>query len=728
MTTSQGTTARLSAMGQSSADEALIIHFGDQGILGALGPRLPSRFPRTPRGERRHRPSFQIPSSHWARPGIDSVTSQGPNPYLPPNPHPGRHSHFLHGARAPGTMPPSPLPFPDPPTKDTLAGARRLLETNRQSIQALNSRIDAAEATLAQIVRESRCAIGDLERERERLKQKELAALAYLSPVRRLPQELVREIFMWCFEDHPCCAWVLAAVCTSWRRLALRVPLLWSKIRLVTTPAASADTIRLWLERSGDVVPLDIEIFLRVGPPKHLENGYPRDRRSSSATPNPSLPPPWTVGVPPSHNGTAPYTVPQPPPPPPHPHPNVPGNVAGPPISMPPSPGAGDPWNVQHSSDRHGSATRSSMHWGHIAFFYLVEQMHRWERFIFRFDRQFASMGALKSINGDAPLLKEFEVSSAEAGFYVEWPWLPNCGDSGGASLPNLRSVTLQHTPFKWSSPMLMNLEHLTLRATPTSHLPLDRIQYILSSSPQLKTLSIHFQGVLPSILSMSPLTLPNLTSFSIGGHYLLTQLVDVLVLPSLTTLALDIESRDPIEDTLSSLLTRSCSPPLSHLSIAYGSDLSGASSANGAAQFYYGPGGIIVSWNVLSELFHLKTLEVGGTPLEALLAALGPPGDDTNNFNTWACPLLERVSLKNCHSHGEGVARLVQLVEARNPAGNAAAATVAGVTPVRMKCLELLECPSLGLDIVRWLKGRVEKVVCTEPLDRSPAAHHPYL
>lgn len=40
------------------------------------------------------------------------------------------------------------------------------------------------------------------------------------------------------------------------------------------------------------------------------------------------------------------------------------------------------------------------MHWGHIAFYYLVEQMHRWERFIFRFDKQFASISALKSVEG----------------------------------------------------------------------------------------------------------------------------------------------------------------------------------------------------------------------------------------------------------------------------------------------------------------------------------------
>lgn len=42
------------------------------------------------------------------------------------------------------------------------------------------------------------------------------------------------------------------------------------------------------------------------------------------------------------------------------------------------------------------------MHWGHIAFYYLVEQMHRWERFVFKFDKQFASIASLKAIDGQS--------------------------------------------------------------------------------------------------------------------------------------------------------------------------------------------------------------------------------------------------------------------------------------------------------------------------------------
>ena len=47
---------------------------------------------------------------------------------------------------------------------------------------------------------------------------------------------------------------------------------------------------------------------------------------------------------------------------------------------------------------------RGSIHWGHIAFYYLAEQMHRWERFVFRFDKRFASTDALKSIIGECLL------------------------------------------------------------------------------------------------------------------------------------------------------------------------------------------------------------------------------------------------------------------------------------------------------------------------------------
>ncbi len=124
----------------------------------------------------------------------------------------------------------TPPDFAYPPTKDTLADARRSMDATRVSMRALTKRIDAAEAALAQMVRESKVAIQEMLNEKRTLEERAMTTLAYLSPMRRLPLELLREIFLWCFKSHPCSAWVLASVCTSWRRVALKIPVIWSKV------------------------------------------------------------------------------------------------------------------------------------------------------------------------------------------------------------------------------------------------------------------------------------------------------------------------------------------------------------------------------------------------------------------------------------------------------------------------------------------------------------------
>lgn len=313
---------------------------------------------------------------------------------------------------------------------------------------------------------------------------------------------------------------------------------------------------------------------------------------------------------------------------------------------------------------------------------------------------------------GDAPLLDEFEISCAEPAFYnTEWPWLPSANASTSVLLPKLTSLTLQYTPFKWSSPVFKTgLRSLTLRALPSNHLPLDRILHLLANNPELENLSLHFAAVLPAILPLSPVTLPELRDLSLGGHFLMSQLLDSLILPAVDGMTLDIESRDPIEDTISNLLTRSNNPPLAHLSVAYGTSTS--------SSFYYGSGGVVISWTFLADLNSLESLHVGGTPFEPLLSALGAPDEDQTS---WLCPNLTSVGMKNCHSHSEGVSKLVQMVEARNPDASTSAVTVNGVAPTKLKQLELHDCASLGQDVVKWLKARIEEVVCTEPpYDRS--------
>ena len=124
----------------------------------------------------------------------------------------------------------NPPEFANPPTRDSLVTAQRLLDATQFDLNALAAKIDAAEGVLAKIVRESREAIEEMVRERRALEDKARHTLAYLSPMKRLPLDLLREIFLSCFQNHPCAAWVLASVCSSWRRLALRIPVIWSKV------------------------------------------------------------------------------------------------------------------------------------------------------------------------------------------------------------------------------------------------------------------------------------------------------------------------------------------------------------------------------------------------------------------------------------------------------------------------------------------------------------------
>ncbi|KAG6810991.1 hypothetical protein H0H92_009531, partial [Tricholoma furcatifolium] len=297
----------------------------------------------------------------------------------------------------------------------------------------------------------------------------------------------------------------------------------------------------------------------------------------------------------------------------------------------------------------------------------------------------------------EAPLLKEFEVSCAEAGYYPDWSWLPNAPSHAELVLPKLKALTLQYTPFKWSSPMLVkNLSSLNLRALPSTGLTLDRILYIVANNPCLESLTLNFSSVLPTVLPLSPTTLRRLKTLHIGGHAILLHLVDVLVLPALTELALDLEARDTVEDSICSLLVRSSDPPVVHLSIAYGLHID-------TAYFYAPPLNLMLSWSaVLPDLPHLQSLHIGSTALEPLFVALSE--------EPWLCPDLEELRMKGCHMHSDGLGKLVSMVELRNPPDGALAQA-----PVkRLKSLELYDCAGIGEDVLEWLGSRVDEVVCT--------------
>ncbi|KAH9926712.1 uncharacterized protein B0H18DRAFT_876235 [Fomitopsis serialis] len=626
-------------------------------------------------------------------------------------------------------------PHPEPPTRASLAEARRELTAQQQSVQALSDRICAAEEELARTVAIAQSAIRELEKERDELQEHVAHTLAYVAPIRRLPHELLRYIFLLNFDEYPCCAWVLSAVSVLWRRQVLSMPMMWSKIRLVTTQSTSADTVRLWLERSGSTVPLDIEILLRSHPSSPGET--PPRRRISPPAHSVSdwgwIPPPPTPtqgGL----GGAATYII-QPPPnitlfqPPPtlgatapivqHGHGGATVHAHDDLWGMPPLVPAAASGSSEREKLSNHQRNKKNMHWGHIAFFYLVEQMHRWQRFVFRFEKQFTSVAALRAIEGecDAPLLEEFEVSAAEPAFYGDWKWLPSAPSSMAVDIGNLTSLTLNNVPFKWSSPMLRNLRSLSIRTLPTMHPALDRVMFMVTANPQLESLSLHFSSPNPPVLPLTPTVLRDLKSLTLGGHYLLSSLADALVLPSLEALVLDIDAREPIEDTVSALLARSNNPPLTRLSLSY-------TLCSGSSSFYYGGGAGVATWHFLSELDHLRTLQVGGAPFEPLLTALGATDDDAQvpshmqaQAEHWVCPNLTTLALRGCHAHTDGVHKLVQMVEARNPdmQANATAAGL-GLGPARLRHLELHDCATLGPDVLKWLKSRIEVVLCTEP------------
>ena len=113
----------------------------------------------------------------------------------------------------------------------SLAHARQRLHEQQASAAQLTTQISTAEEELERIVTESRRAIQHLEKEKAAIEDSIARTLAYLSPIRRLPQELLAQIFTFIFDEFPVCAWVLGKVCSLLRRQVLAIPRLWSKVR-----------------------------------------------------------------------------------------------------------------------------------------------------------------------------------------------------------------------------------------------------------------------------------------------------------------------------------------------------------------------------------------------------------------------------------------------------------------------------------------------------------------
>ncbi|KAJ7442992.1 hypothetical protein FB451DRAFT_1437904 [Mycena latifolia] len=103
---------------------------------------------------------------------------------------------------------------------------------------------------------------------------------ALISPARRLPLDVIQEIFVACLPTHRNCVMsaveapvLLGRICSSWRSISLSTPRLWSRLHIVepqfrsiTLPdfvekklAQRLETTKMWLGRSGNC-PLSISL------------------------------------------------------------------------------------------------------------------------------------------------------------------------------------------------------------------------------------------------------------------------------------------------------------------------------------------------------------------------------------------------------------------------------------------------------------------------------------
>ena len=306
----------------------------------------------------------------------------------------------------------------------------------------------------------------------------------------------------------------------------------------------------------------------------------------------------------------------------------------------------------------------------------------------------------------------------------------------------------------------------------------------MISHNPHLQSLVLYFRGVLPNVLPLASLVIREVTEVRIGGHWLLSQLVDCLSTPQLKKLSLSIDPRESAEGIIIGLLTRSAAAlsafnplPSQSTQLTPGAienmkleELSLGYDAPPGPDLLYpshpfilpaGPSLINPSWRtLLVHVPRLRVLKVGGMPLEALLVCLanneddgtglgGAGGSGAGNGNNWPVPNLEVLMLCGwCSNYGYGgsgsggnpngagygmggsevVTKLVVAIESRNPdsgsvglgggwGGSTNDLSLGGDSSVkRLKHLEMHDC-DLGVDVERWLEGRIERVICVDPL-----------
>ncbi|KAF8997046.1 hypothetical protein BDQ17DRAFT_1248965 [Cyathus striatus] len=165
------------------------------------------------------------------------------------------------------------------PTVDEAKHIQALLEISGQSLRRIDTEIDQLQRQL-DLLQEKRFGIHDFA-ERHR---------ALLSPARKLTQDIVEEIFIACLPEgrNPYmnateAPMLLTRICSSWKRIALSTPRIWSAIHIVLPDIRKVEypvpnyfsmeeelvirtlnrqqaAVKEWLDRSG-ACPLSISVY-----------------------------------------------------------------------------------------------------------------------------------------------------------------------------------------------------------------------------------------------------------------------------------------------------------------------------------------------------------------------------------------------------------------------------------------------------------------------------------
>ncbi|KAJ7655924.1 hypothetical protein B0H17DRAFT_374794 [Mycena rosella] len=161
------------------------------------------------------------------------------------------------------------------PLQDVLHTNASPSDAEREGIRHLLEGPQAELADLTEEIFRLQLLIDDASRKRSQLKQFIDAHLALLSPARRLPDDIVREIFLVSLPSrrNPTISvdeapHLLCQICRSWRFIALMTPRLWARIHIVVPPQARiprlTELVAAWLSRSGSL-PLKISmVFSRI--------------------------------------------------------------------------------------------------------------------------------------------------------------------------------------------------------------------------------------------------------------------------------------------------------------------------------------------------------------------------------------------------------------------------------------------------------------------------------